>query len=166
MEYFLLIHDFFIIKGKRAFVGNLIIPIILGLLIFYCSNNSIYIKNASTFHTNLITVFGILIGFTISAFTMLLTVNNENIVNAKSKLINVKLYSKEISLYDSVLIGLAYLILIQGFFLIANFIYPIFISIESQYGKIIFSINIAIATYIILILMRNILDFYFILTKK
>ena len=97
---------------------------------------------------------------------MILTVNNVNIEKAKSHPIGLKLYSKEISLYDSILVGFAYLIFIQGFLLIFNFIYPIFISIESTQGKKMFAINISIVIHIILILMRNILDFYFVLTKK
>ena len=166
MEYLLLVVEFFIVKGLRAILWYFILPSIIGLVIFYKADNCNYAANASNFHTNVITVLGILIGFTISTFTMLLTVNNHNVDKAKAEMLNKKVFSKELSLFDSVLIGLAYIILIQGFLLIANFIYPIFISIESFYGKMLFSINIAFVVHIILILMRNILDFYFILTKK
>lgn len=166
MEYLLLLIEFFYVKGLRAVIWYLTLPIVIGFLIFYKSNNSIYFLNASDFHTNIITVLGILIGFTISTFTMLLTVSNSNIDKAKLELINKKIFSKELSLFDSVLIGLAYVILIQGFLLIANFIYPVFISIDSLRGKMMFSINISLVVHIILILLRNILDFYFILTKN
>lgn len=166
MEYLLLIIEFFFVKGIRAILWYFILPLSTGLLIFYKSDNFIYAQNANDFHTNVVTVLGILIGFTISTFTMLLTVSNSNIDKAKAELLHKKIFSKELSLFDSVLIGLAYIILVQGFLLIANFIYPIFVSVTSTQGKMLFAINISFVVHVILILMRNILDFYFILTKK
>lgn len=166
MEYLLLIIEFFFVKGIRSIVFYFLLPIVIGLLIYFTSDNCIYFENANNYHTNVITVLGILIGFTISTFTMLLTVSNSNIDKAKSELLNKKIFSKELSLFDSVLIGLAYIVLIQGILLIANFTYPIFISVTSLQGKMFFAINISFVVHVILILMRNILDFYFILTKK
>jgi hypothetical protein len=166
MEYLLLIVEFFIIKGKRAFFYYVLLPICLGLLIYFCSDKINYETNSTNFHTNIITVIGIIIGFTMSMFVMFLTIDNHNLDKAKSKLLDKKLYGKNVSLYDSVLVGLAYAILILGFLIIANFIYPIFIPIKSSGGKVLFSINISIAVHAILILMRNILDFYFIISKK
>ena len=166
MEYLLLIFDFFIVKGLKAIFWNFIIPIIIGLLIYYISDYCNYATNASNFHTNIVTVIGILMGFTISTFTMLQGASNSSFEKAKADLHTSKLFSKKYSLFDSQVIGLAYIIFIQGFLLIGNFIYPIFISIGSLQGKMLFSINIAIVVHIILILMRSILDFYFILLTK
>lgn len=166
MEYFILIVEFFIVKGVRALLWYLLFPILIGLAIYYKADDLIYNKNASSFLTNVITVIGILVGFTISTLAMLLTVNSPNIEKARSEILEKRAFSKNLTLFDSVLIGLAYITLIQGFLLIANFIYPIFISSESPTGKMMFSINIAIVVHVILILLRNILDFYFILSKK
>lgn len=165
MEYLLLVGEFFYVKGKEILV-YLFLPVIIGLLIYYKSDNCIYEANLSAFHTNIVTILGILIGFTISSLTMLLTVSNANIEKAKGKSLKIIVFKKEISLYDKVVMGLAYIIIVQGFLLIGNFIYPIFIPIESNLGRILFSINISIVVHIILILMRSILDFYFIITKK
>ena len=166
MEYLLLVIEFFRIKGLKAFLWSCLIPVSTGLLIYYKSQDSNYFVNASSFHSNMITVLGILIGFTISTLTMLLTVNNKNIDKAKAELIGKIIFSKDISLFDSVVTGLAYIILIQGFLLIANFIYPVFVSVTTLQGKIFFSVNISLLIHIIIVLMRNVLDFYFILTKK
>lgn len=164
MEYLLLLFEFFRVK-KFAIIWHLIIPISIGLSIYYCADDANYIKNANDFRDNTVTVVGILIGFTISVFTVLLTVDNEHIQKAKQEKFD-PLNPNSISLYESVLIGLAYLIIIQGILLIFNFIYPIFIPVDGEIGKIYFSINIAIVVHVILLLMRNILDFYFIITRK
>lgn len=164
MEYLLLLFDFFRIK-KASLILHILIPVITGILIYFCAEDANYIKNANDFRDNTITVIGILIGFSISVFTVLLTVENEHIQKAKSVKLDEN-NSKSISLYESVLIGLAYLIIIQGFLLIFNFIYPVFVVVDSLKGKLFFSINISFTIHIILLLMRNILDFYFIITRK
>lgn len=164
MEYLLLLFEFFTIK-KAAIIFNILITIIVGVLIYYCANDANYMKNANDFRDNTITVLGILIGFSISVFTILLTVENDHIQKAKEEKLD-KENPGSISLYESVLVGLAYLIIIQGFLLIYNFIYPIFILVDSIQGKLFFAINISITIHVILLLMRNILDFYFIITKK
>lgn len=164
MEYLLLLIDFFRIK-KAAITLHLLIPLIVGISIYYWADNANYLKNANDFRDNTITVLGILIGFSISIFTVLLTVENDHIKKAKEWKLNEK-DPNSISLYVSVLVGLAYLIVVQGFLLIFNFIYPIFILVDTIQGKLFFSINIAITIHVILLLMRNILDFYFIITRK
>jgi hypothetical protein len=164
MEYLLLLVDFFRIK-KAAIILHILIPILVGISIYYCADNANYLKNANDFRDNTITVLGILIGFSISTFTVLLTVENDHIQKAKNEKLN-KENPKSISLYESVLIGLAYLIIIQGFLLIFNFIYPVFILVDSLRGKLFFSINISCTIHVILLLMRNILDFYFIITRR
>jgi hypothetical protein len=166
MEYFILIIEFFYIKGFKGIIGGFVLPALLGYFFYKCGSNCDFEKNYLIYNTNIITLLGILIGFTISTFTLLLTVNNENIEKAKNHLIGKKIFSRSISLYDTVIIGLAYLILIQGILLIFNFAYPLFISTESNYNKLLYAINVSIVIHIIILLMRCILDFYFILTKK
>lgn len=164
MEYLLLLYDFCRIK-KTALFLLILIPTALGVSIFHFADDANYLKNAADFRNNTVTVLGILIGFSISVFTVLLTIDNPHIRKAKEKKLNEN-KPKSISLYDSILVGLAYLIIVQGFLLIYNFVYPVFIPVDSCYGKILFSINLAITIHVILILMRSILDVYFILTKR
>lgn len=164
MEYLLLLFDFFRMK-KAAIMLHLLIPLFAGISIYYWADNENYLKNANDFRDNTITVLGILIGFTISVFTVLLTVENDHIIKAKEWKLDEK-DPDSMTLYVSVLIGLAYLIIVQGFLLIFNFIYPVFILVDTIKGKLFFSINISIAIHVILLLMRNILDFYFIITRK
>lgn len=165
MEYLLVIFEFYKVKGKSNFfyVG---FPIVLYLLILWYSKDQYYIQHASDFQNSILTVLGILIGFSVSVFTMLLTVDNENIRKAKGTNSDRKLYGKDVSLFNTVLIGLAYLIVIQGVLLIGNLIYPLFTDPQNHCSKLIFSLNISLLVHTILLLMRSILDFYFIITGK
>lgn len=172
MEYALLFFEYIWIK-KWSYLKQIIICGLLGFSIYYFADTDILAKHSINFHSNIITALEILIGFSVSIFTVFLTVDNENVKEAKNAKFKkrdkvIKLYNKEVNLYDSVLIGLAYIIVVQGIALILNFIYPVFVDIESTRirSKLFLSVNVAIIIHIIMLLMRSVLDFYFIITKK
>ena len=172
MEFILVFFEFYFIKRWRVYWVYILLPIILGFCIYNFSDEKIYKIRAETFHNNIINFLGILIGFSISALTIILSVENENIKATKKETIKnnkgeeLILYSCPISLYESVTVELVYIIIVQGLLLIANFTYPSFVDIISKIGKIYYSINVSIVTYCILLLMQNILNLYFIFTKK
>jgi hypothetical protein len=165
MEYVLLLFEYIWIK-RGAYLTQIVFCTLIGLLVYIFSDECILVRHSFDFHSNIMTVLGILTGFSISIFTVFLTIDNENVRKAKKEDLGRKLYGKEISLYDTLLIGLAYAIIVQAILLIVNFVYPAFVDIETEKSRQFFSINIAIFIHIILLLMRSILDFYFIITKK
>lgn len=165
MEYLLLIAEFHKIKRWSIFKA-LGLSIVLGVCVFLFSYDDAYKIQADSYINNIITVLGILIGFSISVFAILLSVENDSIREAKKTETKIKIYNNPIYLYESLIIELAYVIVIQGFLLIANFVYPLFINVSSITGKFVFSIDISLMTYSIVLLLRNVLNFYFILTKK
>lgn len=167
MEYLLLFYEFFYTKRRKSIIAIVLIPVALGLIInINLSENDRYELDATEYHSSIINVLGVLIGFCVSILTVLLSADNPNISKAKTNMTTYKLYNKQVSVFDSVLINLAYLIVMEGILLMANFIYPIFIDVRADLGKLLFSINISITIHIILMLMRCILDFYFIVSIK
>lgn len=165
MEYLLLIIEFHIIKRWETLKAS-ILSIVLGLCVYFLSNDCLYCQHAQEYQNNITTVLGILIGFSISVFAILLSVENDSIREAKKKETEIVIYSRHVYLYETLLVELAYVIIIQGFLLISNFVYPIFIDVTTKIGKGYFSISISLTIYSILLLLRNVLSFYFILTKK
>lgn len=165
MEYLLLIIEFHFIKRWKI-LKTVCLSIILGLCVYYLSNDCFYYRHAVEYQNNITTVLGILIGFTISVFAILLSVENSSIREAKKKETEIIIYSRHVYLYETLLVELAFVIIIQGFLLISNFVYPIFVDVATKTGKVFFSISISLTTYSILLLLRNVMNFYFILTKK
>ena len=165
MEYFLLIVEFHRIKCWKI-LKPIGISLVLGICVFFFSDIETYKLQADSYIDSIITVLGILIGFSISVFAILLSVENDSIREAKKKATEIKMYNKPIYLYDSLIIELAYVIIVQGLLLIANFVYPLFIDVSTVKGKLFYSIDISLMTYSIILLLRNVLNFYFILTKK
>lgn len=164
-EYLILFFEYAYIKS-RFFIYNVTACLLTYLSITKLDLNIDYSKYAEHMHSNLVTVIGILLGFSISTLTILLTVDNNKVSEAKAEFIGRKILGRKITLYDSILTGIAYVVVIQCCLLLLNFIYPIFIDIESKCGLTMFALSIAILLHVILTLMREILNFYFIITKK
>lgn len=164
MEYLLILSEFLYIKGKKSYISFFIIPSIIGVLIYFFLPNSS--QELSGFSSNIINILGILIGFSTSIFVMLLTIENKNIDLAKNEYTDIIVFKRKISLFDSIVVGLAYLILVLGFLLILNLVYPFFISFISCAGKVIFCLNISLVIHAIIVLMDVILSFYLIITKR
>lgn len=167
MEYLLVIFEFLQIKSRRNLVVQILVPIILGICLYKTMDPAISTSILFQFQSSITTILGILIGFTISVFTILLTTENKNIEESKQSFnLQKRLYNKKISLHDSILISLAYLIVIQVIFIVESLLFPWFISSDSIWSRILISLNLSAVVHIILVMLRTVLDIYFILTKR
>jgi predicted ferric reductase len=164
MEYLLLIKEFFQTRKTSEKIG-IIIPLIIGGIVFYFSDTCSFYKNGTNIQTSILTVIGILLGFTISIFSIFISGNMESIQEAKKHPSNFKLYGKKISLHTTIIISLGYVILIEGILLIINVISPIFFEVYSFTGRILFSVSIFLLLHSITTLLKAVLNFYFIVTK-
>lgn len=159
----ILIFEFVYLKWK-ALLGNIILSIVLCSLVLFTNvkfDNSLFEKLTS----NSINLLGVLLGFTASIFTVILTIDNDVIKESKRKILEGRFYSREFTLYDSLVINFAFLIILQGFLLIINFISPIF-NFNKDGLKFYLLVDLVLITLMILLLVNAILEFYFIITKK
>jgi len=161
MEIIIVLVEYFKIK-KWKYLKGLIIPFLIGITVYFFTPEKIHVEYFKDFYNSLISVLGIMIGFTISVFSVLIAMDNKNIREAKIYTIDVKMYNKRVSLYDSLLINYIYIIIIQIMLLLANLFVPFFCNIS----LILVSVDIAFLFHIFLAIIRNVVDFYFILTKK
>lgn len=93
--------------------------------------------------SDILSVIGILLGFTISVFAIFLTSEGANIEKARNSYIEkVKLGSEPVSLYRAITINFTYIVVVEGFLLLIGMIYPIFFSTTFLVGKILFSFNV------------------------
>lgn len=162
MEYILVIFEFF--KTRKSF--GLVLPVIVGGGVFYCSDSCLFIKNGSTIQDGILNVAGILLGFTISIFAIFIGGDKGSIEESKGHKTEFKLYGEEISLYTTIIVALGYITLIESVLLILSILCPIFFEASSITGRIMFSVSIFLLLHAIIALLRVILEFYFIITKK
>lgn len=162
INYFVLILEYLLTRGKGVF-PNIGISVIISVF-FYITN--LDIKLVIETSKSAVDLLGILLGFTISLFAIILSVNNEIINKAKKEYLKTKFYKENFSLYDRLVANIAFIIFLFSFLLIYNFLFPvIFENILKKY-IIFFVLNIGFLIFSILELVNCILNYYLLITSK
>ncbi|PKP23047.1 MAG: hypothetical protein CVU05_01330 [Bacteroidetes bacterium HGW-Bacteroidetes-21] len=169
LEFLLLLSDYFKTLTKRLFIYELIIPAIIGVLIYCLLKNGAVVSSCANFRNNSLTLLGVLVGFSITIITILTTGNSRNLEEIKNIKTKVKIGSQEASLFRLLLINFTYSVVIEIFLIIVNLIYPLIadnyrMRIEIKY--IGFSLIVFLIVHVLLLTIRNLTDFYMIITKK
>ncbi len=164
MEYIIPIIEFLYVKGKKLFI-NLGVSFLLASTVFYVCPE-VKAGDFNNILSSIINLLGILLGFTASIFSLILTVNIPSIKEAKNHKINKRIFNKDLSLFDSLTISFIFLIFLFGALLLFNFLIPFFLPKIPQKSQAIFSIDVFFIAFSVLLLMRTLLDFYFIFTKN
>lgn len=165
MEYLILLFEFVKTRGWNGIILSVVAPLIICCAI-QCNPTADFSENVYDFHSTIQTIIGVLMGFTISTITILLSVDSEGIKEAKKKFMMSKLYGKRISLFKYLIVGLSYLVVIQGALLLVGLVLPLFWSLNSNNGKVFFLLEVFFSIHVIMVFMRSILDFYFTITPK
>ncbi len=162
MEYILLIIEFFLSRKVRAYFGLVVVPIIISFVIY----NSMTLEvSKNQDYGNIITLLGILLGFTISLFAIFLSANNSNIRESKSTMTDFTVFNKKLSVFDIMQTSIAYVIIMECLLLVVNITVPLVITAPES-KKLFLVINIGVLAHIVVILLRSLLDFYFALSKR
>lgn len=162
MEYLILVYEFFASKRFRSYFSLLVIPFLISLLLYL----SIYKKeNVEQDYSNIVTLLGILLGFTISLFAIFLSANNSSIRKSKNTKTRFKVLGKILSVFDVMQTSIAYVIMMECILLVLNIILPVVIT-NPENRLIFFVINIGVLSHIVIILLRSVLDFYFAISLR
>lgn len=162
MEYLLLILEFFLSKKAKSYFSLLGIPVLISLIIYQFIPDEF---SNNTYFGNIITLLGILLGFTVSLFAIFLSANNSNIRRSKNTFTDFKVFNKQLSVFDVMQTSIAYVIIMECLLLIFNITIP-FIITTANSEKLFLVINVGILIHIVIILLRSILDFYFALSQR
>jgi hypothetical protein len=164
MEYLLLVYEFYATKRFYYILKVVLVPVMASFLVynFILNINKI---NTEVLSGDLITLFGVLFGFTISFYAILFSSNSPNINEAKNTLIGKSILNKDFTIYDEIITGLAYSIVLECLLIILN-IFTSVLHLEIFKFKILFSVNFGFLTHIILVLLRSVLSFYFCESKR
>lgn len=170
IEFLLLIWDYFRSLQKRNIIFELVIPFVASLIIFISIRVNNSEKCLSDYRSNIISLVGVLIGFSITAITLLITSNNANIENLKK----IKPKDKngreiEFSLYHLLLTNFSYLIVIEILLISLDLFFPAFnsmLNLSFTTRIVLFSLNSFLLLHILLLNLRTISDLYHTLISK
>lgn len=169
LEFILLISDYIKTLDRRTLIYEWLLPIILSATIYFILQSGESVKSTEAFKSSSISLLGILAGFSITIITILTTSHSRNLDEIKKKKTKVKIGKEEISLYQLLLINFTYSVVVEAGLIIFCLLYPIILEnfkISSTTKYIGFSILAGLIVHVLLLTIRNLTSFYFILTKK
>lgn len=168
-EFLITIFDYFRTLRKKNFVFEILIPALLGFIIFllvYNTNGKSSIRNYSD---NAVSILGILVGFSITIIALLTTSGSKNVEEIKNIKTDKILHGIPISLYQSLLINFTYSVIVEILLILVHLTYPFILGhfdVGDLMKSIFFSIAFATLVHILLLNIRNLTNFYFVLLKK
>jgi len=121
------------------------------------------------FKDNALTLMGILLGFSITVITILTTGNSRNLQAIQNRMVGFKIGGKEATLFDLLLINFTYSVVIEVLLIIIFLLSPIVtatIEISAMAKAIVFSFLSGSVVHVLLLTLRNLTNFYFILLRK
>ena len=168
IEFLLITGDYFKTINKKIFVYEWIFPILITFLCAYLGcilSFEIFEK----FKESSINILGVLLGFSIAVITIITTGSGKNLEEIKKIKTNIVIGGTKISLYDLLLINFTYSVILEVLLIISCLTMPlinkiIFFSFDLK--LFFYSMMVFIVLHILLLTLRNITDFYLIITKK
>lgn len=167
IEFLLLARDYYRTINRRVFFYEWGVPFIVAFIcLFGCIDNfGIF----STFKDSSINVLGVLLGFSIAVITILTTGGSKNIDEIKKTITDIIVNGNKLSLYDLVLINFTYSVVLEILLIFSCLTIPLLNKVflfGSNLKLILYSIMVFVVLHILLLTLRNITDFYFIISKK
>lgn len=169
LEFFILIFDYFKTLKLRTVLYEIVVPLLIGGLAFYVLKTGHDTSICISFKDNVLTLLGILLGFSITIITILTTGNSKNLLAIQSKETSHVIGGKKITLFDLLLINFTYSVVLEIILIIVLLIYPMILAnipFSTNFKIIGFSFMSGIVIHVLLLTMRNLTDFYLILMKK
>lgn len=169
LEFILVITDYFKTIRKLPII---LYEWILPLIIFFICNyfgSSVGVGLFAEIKNSVINIIGVLLGFSIAIMAIITTGSSENLEEIKNIETEIIIGEDKISLYRLVLINFSYTVVIEIIFILLCLLTPILnrvLLFDYDTKIILYSIMIFISTHILLLTLRNITDFYLIITKN
>lgn len=165
-EFVFIFIDYLKTLNFRVFVFEVFIPLIIGGIVFVlsCREND----NASivTYQKQILSLLGVLVGFSITIITILTASSGGNIDRIKKIKSKTKIGGHQASVFDLLLMNFVYSVVVEIILIIVHLVYPFFttsLAMSRSWKLTGFCIVLALMMHILLLTIRNITNLYFIL---
>lgn len=166
-EFLFLLSDYFKTLRSKLIFFEWLLPVFISLIVYFSIEEKSYLKVANETSSNALTLLGILVGFSITVISLLNTASSKNVEEIKKLITSYNIGGKNISLFQLILINMTYSVIIEILLIIFNLFIPlIWESFEKDTLILMNSFNLFFLLHILLLNLRNMTDFYFILFKK
>lgn len=173
LEFLFLISDYFRTLKRRYVVFEWVFPFALSCAMFYLVKCELTVQGAKDltdfvrkFSETAVTLLGILIGFSVTVITILNSSDTENIRHIKEAPTDHFIGKQKLFLFHLLLINLTYAVVIEILSLLCNLCFPWILEKASLISlKVLVCIDFGFILHVLLLNLRNITDFYFVLFK-
>lgn len=168
-EFFIAIFDYFSSLRRNLVVYEIVLPLGMSTGLFFILFEIGDLSSISDYMNNVLTLLGVLVGFSITIITILTTGTSKNIEKIKEHKTDVKIGGRTISLFELLLVNFTYSVVLEILLIIAHLITPIILSnfkLPLVIKLIGFSLLFGCFIHVLLLTLRNLVNFYLILMKK
>lgn len=167
-EFLIPVKDYFRTIRINEAIFDWGIPFIISVIIYFTLLIKTPMSKLLDINGYLINSLAILIGFSITTITILATSNNNNIKEIKNKYSPRTIDGKKISLYKLIFISYSFVLFMEFIAILYTLAYYLVYSSDyiALYSKVFFGLNIFIVLHIILLNIRNVVNFYLIHWKE
>ncbi len=160
--------DYLFTLSLDVFIYDIAMPFFVSVLIYFLVLSKISLCSISSFSTVIIGILAILIGFSITSLTIIVSNGNQNIEKLKNTQSSRKLNGKNISLYQLLIITNTYSIVAEIVALLINlsFLFIFKSKIYSISYSIYYSLNIFMLLHIFFLILRNATNIYLVFYKN
>jgi len=161
-NYLILINDY-IYTLKKDVWFDIVAPFLISCFIGICLYNNIALVDKS-FLTNILSVLGILAGFSITSITILTSTTNNSIIELKRRLTGIVIDGVAISIFRKLYILISYSVLICLFAIILNtigYLIPVTKLFIKSIVCILKALDVFVVLHIFFVNIRNISSLYF-----
>jgi hypothetical protein len=174
LEFLLLIGDYFRTLKRKYFLYEWVLPLCLCAVMFRLLDDCttvplavIFVDFAKEFSETSVSLLGILVGFSITVITVLNTTNTPNIEAIKKIPTEFFIGKQKLFLFHLLLINLTYSVVMEILNLIFNLCFPWILEKTSlAFLRVLLCVDLFFILHILLLNLRNMADFYFILFKE
>jgi hypothetical protein len=169
IEFLLIFADYFKILRWRNFNFEWLIPIIISFALYYFIYYSSGYHSFQNYIEKIISLEGVLVGFSITIITFLTTASNKNIDELKITRVDYIIKGEKISIYDLIIINYSYSLALEIFILMTNLLFPflvLYFHFTYRTKVILMVINIFFVIHNLHLNIRNLTDIYHVLRKK
>lgn len=169
LEWFIPVIDYYQTLRKEERNYEIVLPFIIAIIVTGVYHSLGYTLPALLKLRDILPAsLAILIGFSITCITILLSSNNGNVEDIKSKKTDRIISGKEISIYQWILMMFVYVLLVQVFLLLMVFFTAFVLRVYSNCYFItgLLLIEVYLTLHILFILTRNITNFYFVFFRN
>ncbi|WP_017300836.1 hypothetical protein [Nodosilinea nodulosa] len=168
LEFLVPVRDYTATLDKREFVFDWILPLVFScLLYFFVLSPGTYTDEMSNLVGSLLSVLGVLFGFSIASITLLITSNGGAIDLIKNRLTkNRKISGRPVSIYQLTIITFTFLLFLEIYGILLNFLYLLILSSHYAFWesswKVFYAVDFLLLFQVIALNVRNTTNIYFI----